>query len=271
MPQYPLECYQEVEDVKANIYMLPYVTPLNTRLTFNTDVKTYQEMANFYLERTPLNKDEFNILISHNTVLNNHQALFSDSEYQLSIGGVDEIEASTFKSFDYVALGHLHKAQKVGNNNVYYSGSILKYSESEINYHNGANMIEITKNGINVSTIEFKTLHQMQSICDTFENIMGQAYAASEDYIYITLKNKIVISNAMADIRMKFPNAVSLTYEIYEQDKTTTYKKVNHQEKLSVMDCLKNFYREIFDNDMSEDVVNLAEEIFAKVNENETN
>lgn len=50
-----------------------------------------------------------------------------DSE-ELSVGGVDDVDASVFDGFDYVALGHLHGPQKIGKETVRYSGTPLKYS-----------------------------------------------------------------------------------------------------------------------------------------------
>lgn len=53
-----------------------------------------------------------------------------DSE-TLSVGGADQVDASVFDAFDYVALGHLHGPQRIGRPEVRYAGSPLKYSFSE--------------------------------------------------------------------------------------------------------------------------------------------
>ena len=70
----------------------------------------------------------------------------SDSERPLSIGGTDLIDSDNFDCFDYVALGHLHGRQKVGREEIRYSGSLMKYSFSEINHKKGVVIIEIDGN-----------------------------------------------------------------------------------------------------------------------------
>ncbi len=51
----------------------------------------------------------------------------SESE-TINIGGIDNVDASNFSEFDYVALGHIHGPQKIGNEKIRYSGTMLKYS-----------------------------------------------------------------------------------------------------------------------------------------------
>lgn len=53
------------------------------------------------------------------------------SEQVISLTGVDSIPIEILRSFDYVALGHIHKPQRMGNN-IYYSGSPLAMRFSEI-------------------------------------------------------------------------------------------------------------------------------------------
>ena len=57
----------------------------------------------------------------------------SDSE-EHTVGGLDQIDAAVFDAFDYVALGHIHRPQRVRRETLRYAGSPLKYSFSEADY-----------------------------------------------------------------------------------------------------------------------------------------
>ena len=90
-------------------------------------------MIIYYLDYSDIVYEQRNFLLTHHTVLYNIKVIRSDSESIINIGGLDMINANLFSKFDYVALGHLHIEQKVGFDHIRYSGSLLKYSESEAN------------------------------------------------------------------------------------------------------------------------------------------
>lgn len=68
-----------------------------------------------------------NVLVAHQFVTG---AMRCESE-EVSVGGLDNVDASVFDDFDYVALGHIHSPQAVGREQVRYCGTPLKYSFSE--------------------------------------------------------------------------------------------------------------------------------------------
>lgn len=71
----------------------------------------------------------------------------SDSERDIRVGGVDSVPSEVFSGFDYVALGHLHGAQRVGRENVRYSGSPVRYSFSEVNQQKQLLVVDLGPNG----------------------------------------------------------------------------------------------------------------------------
>lgn len=69
----------------------------------------------------------------------------NDTSERAIIGGMDAIAPSVFDQADYVALGHIHKAQKTGREYIRYSGSPLPMSFAEINYKHGVQLLEFEK------------------------------------------------------------------------------------------------------------------------------
>ncbi|MDR1761049.1 MAG: exonuclease SbcCD subunit D C-terminal domain-containing protein [Bacteroidales bacterium] len=80
----------------------------------------------------------------------------NDSSERLMIGGIDAVSVNTFpKDIAYLALGHLHKAQRIGAEHIRYAGSPLPMSFAEINYKHGVNLVEIANNSVQVERLEF--------------------------------------------------------------------------------------------------------------------
>lgn len=130
-----------IED-RADIYLMPYLRPAQVRRFFpDKTIETAQQAVEAVLERTELRKDRVNILLMHQFLAG---AAVCDSE-ELSVGGIDQIDASVVDCFDYVALGHLHRPQCVGRETVRYCGSPLKYSFSEAGYDKSLTVVEIKK------------------------------------------------------------------------------------------------------------------------------
>ena len=70
----------------------------------------------------------------------------SDSERDISVGGVGSVPASLFRGFSYVALGHLHGQQTI-DDHLRYSGSPLPYSFSEAAHRKGSWLVDLDASG----------------------------------------------------------------------------------------------------------------------------
>lgn len=127
----------------------------------------------------------------------------SDSEQNIYVGSLGHIGAEDFPTyFDYIALGHLHRPQIVGNNNkVRYSGSPNILSFSEINYDKKIIVLTIENNKI--SDIRdtvipcFRNLYKLTGTIDEcinkFSTIISNSYALTP-WVEITLKEKSTVN-----------------------------------------------------------------------------
>ena len=113
---------------KVNIYMLPFIKPVNVRRFFpDSEIESYTDAIKVAVDSMNVDEKERNIIVTHQFVTG---ASRSESE-EISVGGSDNVDASVFDAFDYVALGHIHGPQKIGRESVRYCGTPLKYSFSE--------------------------------------------------------------------------------------------------------------------------------------------
>ncbi|MDZ7836342.1 MAG: exonuclease SbcCD subunit D C-terminal domain-containing protein [Alkalibacterium sp.] len=164
----------------------------------------------------------------------------SDSERPLSIGTAEYVDVNLFDDFDYVALGHLHKAQKVKTDRVRYSGSPLKYSKSEVRHKKQHVLLDIDNEKIEIEMIEIKPQRDMRTLKGTFDDLMQ---GESEDYIFFELEDEHYVMDAMHQLRRRYPYAMGLEYTTQKdrQSKETTRTHQLADEK-NVLELFDDFY-----------------------------
>lgn len=106
-------------------------------------------------------------------------------------GGIDQIDTRLLEDFDYVALGHIHRAQKIGKGKCYYSGTPLKYSVSEASHEKSFNIVELGKKGEEpvVRQRKLKPLRELCILRGTLQEVLDRKEHA-EDFVSITLTDE---------------------------------------------------------------------------------
>ncbi len=98
---------------KLTVYLLPFLRPDMLRAYEKNCPQTYHEVVKQVLKDLPYNKKERNLLLTHQFVVDGQMfPETSESEIKL-IGGIEAVDVSCFERFDYTALGHIHRAQKI--------------------------------------------------------------------------------------------------------------------------------------------------------------
>lgn len=148
----------------------------------------------------------------------------SDSETGINVGGLDNVPASLFGMFDYVALGHIHKPQRIGNGPVYYSGSPLKYSFSEAKGKKYVNVVTLQEKGkITVEKKELAPLHEIRILKGKLGELLlqgqeegtnaGAAEDGREDYIQAILTDEVELLDPIGSLRSVYPNIMQILLE----------------------------------------------------------
>src|SRR6478752_9812444 len=139
----------------------------------------------------------------------------SDSERDLSIGGVGAVPLDLFDGFGYTALGHLHGRQELSPA-VRYSGSPLAYSFSEAKHRKGSWLVEVDAAGIGgVREVLWdapRTLAVLRGKLD--ELLESEDFAWAETaYCQITLTDEARPAQAMDRLRARFPDTLVLGFD----------------------------------------------------------
>ena len=258
-----------------NFYLLPYCDPKEIKHVFKDDkISNNDDAIRVLIDniKTDLSKDEKNILITHayaNFIKNSEELELSESERPLSIGGTDLVNAEYFSEFTYTALGHLHKPQKVRDNKIRYSGSLLKYSFSEVNHKKGATIVNIDKNGeIDIDFREFKPKRDMRIIKGPLEQLISpEVYkdTNTEDYIYAILTDKGELVDPIAKLRAVYPNVMGLSREEEvkrEDSKTSAGQGYKNKTKLQLF---KEFYNSMTGKELEKESLKIITNVIEKI------
>ena len=199
----------------VNIYMLPFFKPAAIRSFYpDSEIITYTDAVRAAVGRMEIDTSKRNILITHQFVTG---AVRTESE-DISVGGSDSVDVSVFAEFDYVALGHIHRAQKCGSESVRYSGTPLKYSFSESRDQKSVTIIELEeKNSLKVKTVNLSPLHDMLEIKGSYDQISTKSFyeeASFRDaYLHITLTDEEEIPYAAEKLRIIYNRLMKLDYD----------------------------------------------------------
>ena len=255
---------------EINIYMLPFVKPsLVKRVYPEEEIITYQDAVNAAVQHMQIDTDKRNILLAHQFVTG---AARCDSE-ELSVGGLDDVDASIFDGFDYVALGHLHGPQKIGKETVRYSGTPLKYSFSEANQKKSAVIVDVEEKGkINIQQIPFLPKHDMREIRGTYMEVTALDFykdMKTDDYLHITLTDEEDIPDAIGKLRTIYPNIMKLSYDNLRTRAAVTVRGTAEVEEKSPMELLKEFYELQNNQPMTDEQEEIARGMMEEIWEDE--
>ncbi len=198
----------------VNFYLLPFLKPTIVRQAYpEAEIGSYQEAVQYVLAQTPVEKSQRNVLLAHQFVTG---AKTSESE-EILVGGLDNMDASLFDDFDYVALGHIHTPQKIGRETVRYCGTPLKYSFSEAKRDKSVTMVELQEKGsVQLQEIPLHPLHDLREIKGSYEELTARknyAGTKTDDYLHITLTDEEDIPDVMDRLHTIYPGIMKLDYD----------------------------------------------------------
>ncbi len=257
-------------DTNINFYLIPYQNPSSVRNISKDDkIKTHNDAMSYIVQniKEEINKDEVNIIVCHGYVANFEsieELETSESERRLSIGGTDLIDVDIFDEFDYVALGHLHKAQKVKRNEVRYSGTLLKYSFSEVNNKKSITILDIKNKGINIRLESIKPIRDMRIIEGDIDDILKEGINLSygrDDYLKIILTDDGEIINPMEKIRSVYKNTMVITKKrVIKSDNKDLISKefINTKDEFELF---KDFYEYLDESKLTDEKEKTLKEV----------
>lgn len=248
-------------------YMLPFIKPSHVRRFYpDEQIESYTDALKVAIGHMNIDTTKRNILITHQFVTG---ALRSESE-EISVGGTDNVDVGVFEGFDYVALGHIHRAQKCGSEYIRYSGTPLKYSFSEANDNKTVTIVDMNEKGdIGLSFYPLVPKRDWVEIKGTYNELMLKSFYAdtsyAEDYMHITLTDEEDIPDVLAKLRIIYKNIMRLDYDNQRTRHTAEFSGAADIKQKSPLELFAEFYVDRNGQSMSEEqlafMTNMIEEI----------
>ena len=246
-------------DTEIDIYMLPFVKASQVRHFFpDEDIVDYDDAVRTIIRNTPINRKNKNILVAHQFVAGKGEdpALAgSESVGTQSVGTVEKIGYDCFDDFDYVALGHIHSPQRVGRDEIRYSGSPLKYSLSEANNEKSVPLITVSaEERIRIELVPLKPRRNLRHIKGTLGELLDKKNVkAPEDFIYVTLTDEDIINDAMGIFQQVYPNTLRIDYDNSHTREIEQVDISRIAENRSFSELIEDFYRQMYGCEITEE------------------
>ncbi len=226
------------------LYLLPFLKPAQLRRVFpDAELDSYTDALRTAIAAMNLDPQARNVLVTHQFVTG---ATRSESE-EISVGGTDNVDASVFDPFDYVALGHLHSPQTVGRETLRYCGTPLKYAFSEIK-EKSVTVVELGEKGdTKVRTLPLTPLRAMVELRGCYEELTRRSFYEhtnyQEDYVHITLTDEMDIPEAMGKLRTIYHKLMKLSYDNGRTRAAASTQTGEREPPASPLALLEEFYQ----------------------------
>lgn len=250
----------------VNVYLLPFLKPAHVRRYFpEEEIGTYTEALGKAVEALEIHKEQRNVLVTHQFVTG---ASRSDSE-EISVGGSDNVDASVFDDFDYVALGHIHGPQNIGSPRIRYCGTPLKYSFSEAGQQKSVTVAELKEKGtLEVAARPLTPLRDLREIRGSYLEVTAKRFYEGrnrEDYLHITLTDEEDVPDGAAKLRVIYPNLMRLDYDNARTRSRNLPEGAEEPAAKPPLELFEEFYERQNNQPMTEEQIRFSRELMETI------
>lgn len=256
---------------KLNIYMMPFIKPADIKQYFEEEIDGYDDAFRKIMAKENINQEERNIIIAHQFVTSGNSEPEKCESEALILGGSENVDISNFDKFDYVALGHIHGPQRIGRDTARYSGTMLKYSFSEVNHKKSVVVIDFKeKSNLEFKLIPLKPLRDMRVIKGPIEELLKKENYKDtnlEDFIRAIITDEEPIYDAIGQIRRIYPNTLRLDINnsksvLNLESDFTKIDNIKQKDELELFDEFFEFQNNISLTEKQKDIMrNIINEI----------
>lgn len=253
---------------EVNIYMLPFVKPSHVRRFYpDAGIESYTDACRTAVEEMHVDAAKRNVLLTHQFVTG---ATTCESE-EISVGGSDNVDASVFEVFDYVALGHIHGPQNIGSNKIRYCGTPLKYSFSEEKHNKSVTVVNLNAKGdLKVELRPLTPRHDLRSICGTFAEVTDKSFyegTAVDDYLRVILTDEEDVPEVVGKLRTVYENIMEVKYDNTRTRETQAIGGAENVQSKSPLELFEELYEKQNNQPMSDEQRSFAQELIDLIRE----
>jgi len=196
------------------IYPLPFLEPSVAAHRIGADQRTHACVLRAAMERVRLDagtRQGASVVMAHAFVTG---GATSDSERDISVGGVSAVPPDVFAGADYVALGHLHGPQRVSET-VRYSGSPIALSFSEASHRKGSLLVEVSPGTVSTELVAAPVAKSLAILRGDLDDLLRDPrhLKAESAWCQVTLTDTLRPIGAMERLRRRFPDTLMLAFD----------------------------------------------------------
>lgn len=251
---------------EVNFYLLPFLKPGYVRQLFAEGVvHDYESAVREILRREEIDYGKRNVLLSHQFYTNGGQAPERCESEQLviSLGGLENVDASVVEKFDYAALGHIHGAQMVKFPHIRYCGTPLKYSVSEEHHKKSITMVTLEEKGAQalIETIPLTPLQDVRKARGLLQEVIEKATDENcHDFLSVTLTDEKEPYHPKEQLEEVYDSILEVRI-----DNTRTRNRIGESQGetfcVQPMEMFRSFYQEMQGQPMTAQEEALVEEM----------
>ncbi|WP_329436203.1 exonuclease SbcCD subunit D [Streptomyces sp. NBC_01280] len=198
-------------------YGLPYLEPTLVKDEFRVSKPGHEAVLAAAMDRVRADLAERpaatrSVVLAHAFVTGGEA---SDSERDITVGGVAAVPSGVFDGVDYVALGHLHGSQVISER-VRYSGSPLPYSFSEADHRKSMWLVDLDADGFAAAErVDCPVPRPLARIRGDLADLLARPdlTAHEKSWVEATLTDPVRPDDPMARLTERFPHTLSLAFD----------------------------------------------------------
>lgn len=222
----------------AVIHVLPYVTTDDVRVAYperREEIHSAADAMRVALEnRKPPRDGRRHILMAHCFAAGGQTG---QSDRAAAVGGALAIPSELFADYDYVALGHLHRAQTLAGGRVRYCGTPLCTSFAEADQQKSVTILDT--DSMTFYEVEVPPRRPVRCICGTMDELLS---GVSEDYLHITVKDEYATTLVQEQLRARYPYAMLIDSEKSENFGAAPMLTMEEAVRDTPLDVAEKFY-----------------------------
>lgn len=258
----------------VDIWLLPFVKAATVRPYFPEEtIETTHDAVACAIRHMDIDTTRRNVLLAHQFVAGGKVSGSEETiEYvtaDVSVGGSDMVAASVFAPFDYVALGHIHRAQNVGSERIRYCGTPMAYDFSEAGMEKSVTVAELKeKDCLNIRTVPIPAPRELIEIHGTFDEVAGESAVFAADkgaFTHVILTDDAPIPDVMNRLRQVYPRITHLDWDNArtrtEDDFSVAADAVRH----TPSSLFREFFQRMNGADMTEEQIRYVDGLIREI------
>ena len=246
----------------VDVWMLPFIKAASVRPYFpNESISSTHDAVACAIRSMNIDPTRRNVLLAHQFVAGSQtsgsEETVSPDTADLSVGGTDMVDASIFRAFSYVALGHIHRAQNVGSPRIRYCGTPMAYDFSEAGMEKTVTIAELDDAGhITIRTVPIPAPRELVEVRGSFSDITDDANVRHADkgaYTHVTLTDDTPIPDVMNRLRQIYPLITHLDWDNARTRADSDFSSVPDASRHTPLTLFQEFFQKMNGTELTQE------------------